>query len=101
MKHRPVICILDTDKERCLRQEKTLDAVIADKRLPVCGISNFGANHIARTGVTSFPSIDVDGLYFTPKETDKELDYAMLADFLDMLVRKGVITLDNESGASV
>lgn len=91
MKHRPVICILDDDKERCLREEKTLDAVIAAKRLPVSGISNYGANHLARTGLEQFPAIEVDGVFFTPKEMGKELDYTMLSDFLDMLVRKNII----------
>ena len=94
MKHRPVICILDDDKDRCLREEKTLDAVITAKRLAVSGISNYGANHLARTGLTAFPAIDVDGVYFTPKEAGKELDYETLGDFLDMLVRKNIITSD-------
>lgn len=92
MKHRPVICILDDDKERCLREEKTLDRVIADKRFPVSGIANYGANHLARTGLSVFPAIDVDGVYFTPKHPGKELDYDILSDFLDMLVRKGIIS---------
>lgn len=90
-KHRPVICILDDDKERCLREEKTLDAVIAAKKLPVGGIANYGANHLARTGLSAFPAIDVDGVYFTPKEQGKELDFQTLSEFLDMLVRKGVV----------
>ena len=50
MKHRPVVCILDNDKERCLREERSLDAAIAAKKLPISGISNYGANHLARTG---------------------------------------------------
>lgn len=91
MRHKPVICILDDDRERCLRQEKVLDKVIADKKLLVSGISNYGANHLARTGLSSFPAIDVDGVYFTPKLEVQELDYATLSDFLDMLVRKNVI----------
>jgi len=94
MKHRPVICILDDDKERCLREEKTLDRVIADKKLPVSGISNYGANHLARTGLEQFPAIEVDGVFFNPKEIGKELDYTMLSDFLDMLVRKKIILSD-------
>lgn len=93
MKHRPVICILDDDKERCLREEKALDAAIAAKGLAVSGISNYGANHLARTGLEVFPAIEVDGVYFSPKEGGKELSYEMLCSFLDMLVRKGVIAL--------
>lgn len=96
MKHRPVICILDDNKERCLREEKTLDKVIADKGLPVSGIANYGANYLARTGLESFPAIEVDGVYFTPKKDTEELDYAVLSDFLDMLVRKGVIDRTEE-----
>lgn len=90
MKHRPVICILDDDKERCLRQERALDEAIAVKGLAASGISNYGANHLARTGLERFPAIEVDGVYFTPK-TEGELSRDMLCDFLDMLVRKGVL----------
>lgn len=96
MRHRPVICILDDDKERCLREEKILDKVIADKKLPVSGISNYGPNHLARTGLPSFPAIDVDGVYFTPKSAGKELDYDTLSGFLDMLVRKNIIPAGEE-----
>jgi len=64
MKHRPVICILDNDKKRCLRAEKALDAAIKAKQLPVCGISNYGPNHLARTGIDQFPVIELDGMYF-------------------------------------
>lgn len=91
MKHRPVICILDDDKERCLREEKALDAAIAAKRLPVSGIANYGQNHLARTGLERFPAIEVDGVYFTPKFADPELTYERICEFLDMLVRKDVI----------
>jgi len=87
-----VICILDNDRERCLRAERALDAAIRTKKLPVSGISNYGPNHLARTGLDSFPAIDVDGVYFTPKTADLELDYEVLCDFLDMLVRRGVIS---------
>ncbi len=90
-RHYPVICILDDDKERCLREEKALDEAIRAKGLPVRGISNYGENHLARTGLERFPAIDVDGVYFTPKQEEGELSYDMLCDFLDMLVRKGII----------
>lgn len=93
MKHRPVICILDNDKERCLREEKALEAAIRDKNLAVSGISNYGTNHLARTGLDQFPAIDLDGVYFTPKEIGKELTYDMLCDFLDMLIRKKLINI--------
>jgi|GEM_PF-2716768 len=93
MKHRPVICILDNDKERCLREEKALDAAIKAKQLPVCGISNYGANHLARTGLEQFPVIDLDGMYFSPKQAGVELTYETLCDFLDMLVRKKILSL--------
>ena len=99
MNHRPVICILEDDKQRCLREEKVLDAVIAAKRLPVTGISNYGANHLARTGLSEFPVIEVDGVFFTPKEKGKELDYDMLSDFLDMLVRKNIIAAEDTKAA--
>lgn len=91
MKHRPVICILDNEKERCLREERALDVVIALKGLAVSGISNYGANYLARTGVEVFPAIEVDGVYFYPKQGGQELTEAMLGDFLDMLVRKKII----------
>lgn len=90
-RHYPVICILDDDKERCLREEKALDEAIREKELPVRGISNYGANHLARTGLERFPAIEVDGVYFTPKQEAGELTRDMLCDFLDMLVRKGII----------
>ena len=90
MKHRPTICILDDDRERCLREEKALDAAIAFKGLGVSGIANFGANYLARSGVEVFPAIEVDGVYFTPKSPG-ELTYDMLCDFLDMLVRREII----------
>ena len=91
MKHRPVICILDDDKERCLREERALDAAIRAKGLDVSGLSNYGANHLARTGLEHFPAIDVDGVYFSPKKDCPELTQQLLEDFLDMLVRKGVV----------
>lgn len=91
MKHSTVLCILDDDKERCLREEKALDAAIAAKKLPVSGIANYGANHLARTGLERFPAIDVDGVYFTPKFDEPELTYDRLCEFLDLLVRKSVI----------
>ena len=96
--HHPVICILDDDKERCLREEKALDAAIRAKGLPVSGISNYGANHLARTGLERFPAIDVDGVYFTPKESGAELTFDALCDFLDMLVRKGIIAASPVAG---
>jgi len=92
MKHRPVICILDNDRERCLRAESALDAAIKAKKLSVTGISNFGPNHLARTGLDAFPAIDVNGVYFTPKNAGRELDYEALCDFLDMLVRRGIVS---------
>lgn len=92
MKHRTVICILDDDKERCLREEKALDAAITAKKLPVSGIANYGVNHLARTGLERFPAIDVDGVYFTPKFVEPELTYGRMCEFLDMLVRKNVIS---------
>lgn len=75
-----------------MRQERILDKVIADKGLAVNGISNYGANHLARTGLESFPAIEVDGVYFTPKMEAEEFDYEMLSGFLDMLVRKGIVS---------
>lgn len=97
MKHRHVICILDNDKERCLREERALDEAIAAKRLPVSGISNYGANYLARTGLDEFPAIEVDGLYFLFRNRGRELTCAMLCDFLDMLVRRGVIAVGEEN----
>lgn len=91
MKHRPVICILDDDKERCLRAEKALDAAISTKKLRVSGIANYGANHLARTGLESFPAIDVDGVFFSPKFDEPELTYERICEFLDWLVQKNII----------
>lgn len=73
MKHRPVICILDNDMERCLREEQNLDAAIKAKGLPVSGIANFGSNHLARAGVDPFPAIEVDGVCFNPKKAEELL----------------------------
>ncbi|MDL2306980.1 hypothetical protein LJC48_02985 [Desulfovibrio sp. OttesenSCG-928-C06] len=92
-KNRPVICILDMDKERCIREEKALEQAIADKKIDVTGCANFGPNHIARTGLEEeqLPAIDLDGVYFTHKGDEKELTYEKLCDFLDMLVRRGYV----------
>ncbi len=91
MKHRPVICILDDDKERCLREERALDAAIKKKGVAASGIANYGGNALARSGVSTFPAIDVDGVYFCFKEEGKELTVDLLCDFLDMLARKGIV----------
>lgn len=97
MKQKPIVCILDNDKARCLREEEALDRAIADKKMPVLGAANFGPAHLERSGLTRFPAIDVDGVYFECKNAGEELSYEMLCDFLDMLVRRGVIkTSDDE-----
>lgn len=101
MKHRPVICILDDDKERCLREEKRLDQAIAAKGLQASGISNYGSNHLARTGLSVFPAIDVDGVYFTPKDSGNELDYEAICAFLDMLVRRGIVSVGVKAESSL
>lgn len=95
-KHKPVVCVLDNDRERCLREEEALDRAILDKKLPVHGAANFGPAHLERTGLTRFPAIDVDGVYFESKNPGEELSYEMLCDFLDMLTRRGIITLSEE-----
>jgi hypothetical protein len=95
MRHQPVICILDKEKERCLREEKALEAAIAAKGLHVVGIANYGANALARTGLERFPAIEVDGVYFTSRE-EGELRYDQLCDFLDMLVRRKIIAKSGE-----
>jgi hypothetical protein len=100
MKHRPVVCILDNDRERCMREESALDAAIKAKKLPVSGIANFGPNHLARTGLDRFPAIEVDGVYFTPKQEGLELEYEALCDFLDMLVRRGIISGPEDGGGT-
>ncbi len=89
--HQPTICILDADKDRCLREEKALDEAIAAKQLAVSGISNFGACHLARTNAQSLPAIDLDGVLFYPKNQGEELTFELLCDFLDMLERKGIL----------
>lgn len=94
-KHTPVVCILDNDKDRCLREEAALDRAIADKKIPVLGAANFGPAHLERTGLERFPAIDVDGVYFEAKNPGEELTYEMLCDFLDMLVRRGIIENKN------
>ena len=91
MKRQSVICILDPDQERCLRAEQALDAAIEAKQLAVSGISNFGACYLARSGVETFPAIDLDGMVFFPRNAGEELSFELLCDFLDMLVRKGLI----------
>ena len=98
MKHRPVICILDNDKERCLREEKLLDELIREKRLAVSGIANYGGNYLARTGLERFPAVEVDGVYFTPGQ-EGELTRDRLNSFLDMLLHKGVIVYEGETSA--
>ncbi len=91
MAHQPVICILDNDKERCLREEKALDKALKAKQINASGISNFGSNHLARTGISSFPAIDVDGVYFHFKEQGVELDFDKLCGFIDMLLCKEIV----------
>ena len=91
MTHRPVICILDNDRERCLREEKALDEAIKVKKINASGISNFGSNHLARTGVCIFPAIDVDGMYFHFKEQGVELDFDKCCNFIEMLLKKGLV----------
>ncbi len=92
-KCRPVICILDDDKERCLREEAALDRAIADKGLAVRGTANFGEGHISRSGMEgNLPCFDVDGVYFSaPARPGEELTYESICAFLDMLVRRGII----------
>ena len=90
-KYKPVVCILDDDQERCLREEAALDRAIIDKGTPVLGAANFGPAHLERSGATSFPTIDVDGVLFESKTPGTELTYEMLCDFLDMLVRRAII----------
>lgn len=94
MKHKPVVCILDDDQARCLREEEALDRAIMNKKIPVRGAANFGPAHLARTGLERFPAIDVDGVYFEFKNKNEELTYEILCDFLDMLVRRGVVKLE-------
>lgn len=91
MEHRPVICVLDNDRERCLREEKALDEAIKAMKVNASGISNFGGNHLARSGVEDFPAIDVDGVYFHFNERGVELDFDKLCSFIDMLLRKGIV----------
>lgn len=90
-RHNPVVCILDDNPRRCLREEAALDRAIADKGLPVNGAANFGPSHLARSGLSRFPAIEVDGLYFESKRPGEELSYEMLCDFLEMLVRRGLV----------
>ncbi len=89
----PTLCILDPDKDRCLREEAALDAAIAARGVAANGISNFGACHLARVGTREFPAIDVDGTLFFPREKGGELTYEALCDFLDMLARKGIVRI--------
>ncbi len=90
--HKPVICILDADKDRCLREEAALDKAIRDKNIAAEGLSNYGICAIARTGLEDdLPVIDVDGHYFIPKNKGQEISYDDLCGFLDMLLRKGIV----------
>ncbi len=91
MDHRPVICVLDNDRERCLREEKALDEAIKAMKVNASGISNFGGNHLARSGIEDFPAIDVDGVYFHFNERGVELDFDKLCNFIGMLLRKGIV----------
>ena len=100
MNNRPVLCILDDDQERCLRAENALDAAIMTKKLPVSGISRYEPTHLARTGLDSFPAIELNGAYFIPKIPGQELDYDDLCDFLDMLVRRGIICAPADGGTA-
>lgn len=95
-KYKPTVCILDDKAERCLREEAALDKAITDKGFPVLGAANYGPAHLERSGVTSFPAIDVDGVYFESKNPGEELSYEMLCDFLDMLVRRGIVEINKE-----
>ena len=100
MNNRPVLCILDDDQERCLRAESALEAAIMTKKLPASGISMYEPGYLARTGLDSFPAIELNGAYFIPKTPGQELDYDDLCDFLDMLVRRGVISSSADGGGA-
>ena len=91
MAHRPVICVLDNDRERCLREEKALDEALRVMNVNASGISNFGGNHLARSGIDDFPAIEVDGVYFHFKERGVELDFDKLCNFIEMLIRKDIV----------
>ena len=86
------ICILDPDKERCVREEKALETAVLDSGLAVSACANYGGGYITRTGFAGpFPAIEVEGLFFNGPIPEEELTYEMLRNFLDMLVRRNVV----------
>ena len=86
------VCILDPDKERCVREEKALEAAVLDSGLAVSACANYGAGYITRTGFAGpYPANEVEGLFFNGPIPEAELTYEMLRNFLDMLVRRNVV----------
>lgn len=92
-KHKPVIIILDDDKERCLREEAALEKAVEDRGIYAVGISNYGKGHISRSGVdeAKLPCIEIEGLYYYPPRPQEELTYERLCRFLDTLAHKGIL----------
>lgn len=94
MRRKLNVCILDTDKQRCCREEKVLEEAIAIKNLQskVAGTANYGEGHIQRSGYRgTFPVIDVEGKIFTHARAEEEFTLEVLCDFLDMLIRRKII----------
>lgn len=91
-KKKPIICIMDLEKDRCLREEKALENVVRDRGLNVIATASYGEGHITRSGCEGpYPTIEVEGLFFHGPNPGEELTEAMLHNFMDMLIRKGLI----------
>lgn len=91
----PTVTILDSDKERCLREEASLEKAIQEKGIYAHGISNYGSGFIARSGAAAdkLPCIEVDGLLFFPPKAGTEISYENLCRFLEMMLQKGSLRL--------
>ncbi len=92
-KKKPVVIILDDNKERCLREEAALEKAIEARGIYAVGISNYGKGHISRSGVDEekLPCIEIEGLYYYPPRPQEELTYERLCRFLDTIAHKGIL----------
>lgn len=87
------VCVYDLDKERCAREEKLLEQVLAQKGLPhIIAISNYGRGYISRAGIEDrLPAIEIGGQYWCRKPGE-ELTAEGIGSLLDMFIANGILS---------
>lgn len=92
-RRKPTIVVLDNNRDRCLRQEATLDKAIEAIGIIANGMSNFGGGYIARTGipVEKLPCVEIDDLVYFPPNPNEEITYGVMCRLLETLVANGVL----------